>query len=270
MKWNLIPGSVLAVGQSLRVGDYIQSPGKTCFAVMQSDGNFCIYAGPDPGTNRGFVWCCNGSALPQGDYFAVMQADGNFCVYHGTPSQRGAWVWSWTTTPPPPAASYFAQLDDHGSFTVHTGTSTAPGTTLWGNFGTSPGARIEHVVVLMLENRGLDTALGFLYTPTSPPAVNVPPLRPGELPFVGLAFQPGKPQTAIVHNELITRTASRGVAGANSPGFDPGEEFEHVNVQLFGNAASPKPNTPPTMDGFLADFWAVLDAESHPLTDKVQ
>src|SRR5262249_11939367 len=126
------------------------------------------------------------------------------------------------------------------------------------------------VVVLMLENRGFDTALGFLYTPGAAPAVNVPPLRPGELPFVGLAFEPGKPQTAIIHNEPITRTASRRVAGANSPGFDPGEESEHVNVQLFHQAASPRPNAPPTMDGFLADFWTVLEAETHPFTDKVQ
>src|SRR5436190_894489 len=101
MHWNLIPGSTLAVGQSLAVGDYIQSPGKTCFAVMQSDGNFCVYAGPDPNHNQGFVWACNPASLPAGDYFAIMQSDGNFVVYAGTPAKQGKWVWSWTTSPPP-------------------------------------------------------------------------------------------------------------------------------------------------------------------------
>jgi len=270
MQWNLIPGSVLTVGQSLSVGDYLQSPGKTCFLVMQSDGNLCVYAGVDPSHNRGYVWSCRTTSLPQGAYFTIMQSDGNLCVYHGTPSQPGPWVWSWTTTPPPHAQSYFAQLDDHGDLTVHTGTPSAPITTLWGNFGVTPGSRIEHVVVLMLENRGFDTALGFLYTPHDPPAVNVPPLRPGELPFAGLAYQPGKPQTANVDGTIVTRTASRGVAGANSPGFDPGEEFDHVTTQLFGSASLPKPGTPPTMDGFLADFWSVLSSETHPLTNKLQ
>src|SRR5262245_36249810 len=45
MQWHLVSGSILLPGQYLKVGDYIQSPGRTCFAVMQSDGNFAVYAG---------------------------------------------------------------------------------------------------------------------------------------------------------------------------------------------------------------------------------
>lgn len=267
MRWNPISGSVLRAGQHLQTGDYLTSPGGTCFAVQQSDGQLCVYAGADPNHNGGLVWSSTERSDAQGDYVTVMQRDGNLATYHGTATSQGPWLWSWTTTPPPAADDYFAQLDDHGVLTVYTGTPDAPGPALWGNFGVNPGARIEHVVVLMLENRGFDTALGFLYTPDDPPTRNVPALTKGESRFHGLAFEPGKPQTGTVRGVTVTRTPGRGVAGANSPGFDPGEEFEHVNTQLFGDAA---PSAHPTMDGFLLDFGRVVQSETHPATDTVQ
>ncbi len=269
MKWNLVPGSVLTTNQFLKVGDYLQSPNKTCFAVMQSDGNFCVYAGPDPMRNRGYVWSCNSVSHPQGEYIAIQQGDGNFCVYSGSQPTHEGFIWCWSGKSYP-SGDYFAELDDHGRFSVHAGTPAAPGELLWSNFGTRPGERIEHLVVLMLENRGFDSVLGFLYTPDDPPAIHEPPLKPGDVPFLGLAFEPGKPQSATVDGKVIVRTPSRGVAGANSPGFDPGEEYEHCNMQLFRKETEPQYGTAPGMDGFLEDFWKVLDGESHPLTDKVQ
>lgn len=49
----------------------------------------------------------------------------------------------------------------------------------------TPIGQIEHVVLLMLENRSLDSLLGWLYE-NDLPAQNIPPLRPGERPYEGL------------------------------------------------------------------------------------
>jgi len=38
---------------------------------------------------------------------------------------------------------------------------------------------IKHVVVIMLENRGFDSVLGYLYTQNDAPAHNIPALKPG-------------------------------------------------------------------------------------------
>jgi phospholipase C len=58
------------------------------------------------------------------------------------------------------------------------------------NFVVSQESRIlpniEHVVVLMMENRSFDNLLGWLYTPDDLPAKNIPAQTPST--FAGLAF----------------------------------------------------------------------------------
>ena len=76
--------------------------------------------------------------------------------------------------------------------------------------------KIEHLVVLMLENRSFDHMLGFLRTP--------------DYPIDGLTgtesnpSSDGTPDIAVTHNALP--------AGDLNP--DPGHDFEDVNYQLFG------------------------------------
>jgi phospholipase C len=115
-------------------------------------------------------------------------------------------------------------------------------------------SRIEHVVVFMLENRSFDSVLGYLYDPASPPRRILPP-RVGSQ-FDGLAFTETArlANTAVVNGVEIKVAPTVAVDGTNSPATDPWEEYEHVNVQLFGAADNPKPGTPATMKGFLADF----------------
>jgi hypothetical protein len=48
-----------------------------------------------------------------------------------------------------------------------------------------PMGQIEHVVVLMLENRSLDSLLGWLYEKDRP-VHNIPALKPGERAYEGL------------------------------------------------------------------------------------
>jgi phospholipase C len=128
---------------------------------------------------------------------------------------------------------------------------------------------LDHVVVLMFENRSFDNLLGRLY-------------QPGEVAsFEGVL---GKDLSNPVPEWAADRSGgaaiSYGVAAAmNTPGADPGEEYPHVNTQLFGiidppanlNVLADKMAAPfnapadvhqrPSMDGFVADFISAFSAE---------
>ena len=94
-------GNFLITGQFLSVDDYLTSNNGVFFAIMQGDGNFCVYRGTGPADKRGSVWCCNRKAVPGGQFFAIMQDDGNFCVYKGTgPSDNRGGVWCTKTNDP--------------------------------------------------------------------------------------------------------------------------------------------------------------------------
>ncbi|HXR44384.1 MAG TPA: alkaline phosphatase family protein, partial [Pseudolysinimonas sp.] len=120
----------------------------------------------------------------------------------------------------------------------------------------------EHVVVFMGENRSFDNMLGWLY-------------ERGDLPdgetFEGLT-------TGDYANRAPdgTRIPAHTYTGATdlimrSPDPDPGEEYPHVNTQLFGTIDppengtlevgqmqppfnAPKKGAKPTMDGFVRDY----------------
>jgi len=120
----------------------------------------------------------------------------------------------------------------------------------------------DHIVVLMGENRSFDNLLGRLYTPETLPA--------GER-FEGLEF--GDHANSAPSGERIPAHVYEGSTDVimGSPDPDPGEEYPHVNTQLFGlvdppdNAAAeiadmrapfnaPRAAATPTMDGFATDY----------------
>ncbi len=133
-----------------------------------------------------------------------------------------------------------------------------------------PGSehRFDHVVVVMFENRSFDNLLGYLY-------------EPGEVArFEGVA---GRDLSNPIPD--YAPGAERGVVpvhpaeNMNTPDPDPGEEYQHVNTQLFGTV-SPKenrfklaeameapfnapgdPSREPTMDGFVIDYVSAFHAE---------
>jgi phospholipase C len=113
--------------------------------------------------------------------------------------------------------------------------------------------KIEHVVVLMLENRSFDSLLGWLYQYDAPSQFI--PASPGA-PFRGL--QDVKPDdfTNTALNGTLTATPTRGVQGFSVPTADPGEEYAHVTTQFY-NASTPGPGAP-NMKGVLADYVGVL------------
>ena len=126
---------------------------------------------------------------------------------------------------------------------------------------------LDHVVVIMFENRSFDNLLGRLYAP-------------GEVAsFEGVI---GKNLTNPIP-DWAEHGAGRKFVGygiatnMNTPHPDPGEEYPHINTDLFGvlnpenrfmplkkivapyNA--PDPAATPTMDGFVADYISMFTSE---------
>jgi phospholipase C len=116
--------------------------------------------------------------------------------------------------------------------------------------------QIEHVVVLMLENRSFDSMLGWLYEdPKDPPGLIVGP----DGPYRGLQGLDLSEFTNTATNPALSAAPTRGAQGFTSPTVDPGEEFEHVNAQFWGTYTdTPDDSKPPTMSGVLSDFVSVL------------
>src|SRR5271166_1651608 len=109
---------------------------------------------------------------------------------------------------------------------------------------------VEHIVVLVLENRSFDHMLGFLYADSG----NVSPVT--KQPFEGLT---GKESNSDATGASIPVSAlTPGTANVYfTPGADPGEGFVATNVQLFGKAHPPAGSSA-TNSGFVTDFAATL------------
>lgn len=129
-------------------------------------------------------------------------------------------------------------------------------------------AALDHVVVLMFENRSFDNLLGRLYEPGEVPAFEGVTGKDLANPVPGWAEVGG--------GSLVPYGVP---AGMNTPSPDPGEEYQHVNTQLFGVIDPPSnrgvlaakmtapynapANTllPPPMDGFVTDYISAFTAE---------
>jgi len=84
-------------------------------------------------------------------------------------------------------------------------------------------ARIEHVVVLMLENRSFDCMLGGLY--------------PNRTDFDGLRGNESNPwhcDDGIVEQIPVWNTGAQTPEEATIPDPDPGELFEDMSMQIYG------------------------------------
>lgn len=138
-------GSVLTTSQYLTPADYLSSPGALYFAIMQGDGNFCVYHGSGPTDNTGLQWD-TGTTGSGGEFFAIMQADGNFVVYSGTgPTDNTGFVWSSLDTSQT-QDSYFAIIQDDGNFCVYRGTGTADNQGLVWNSGLGSSSQSDDII----------------------------------------------------------------------------------------------------------------------------
>ena len=125
---------------------------------------------------------------------------------------------------------------------------------------------LDHVVVVMFENRSFDNLLGRLY-------------QPGEVAsFEGVVGKDlSNPIPGWAEHGADRKVVPYGISPTmNTPWPDPGEEFPHINTQLFGILdegnrgilqpektfnAPQDPDQQPTMDGFLTDYISTFAAE---------
>jgi len=129
---------------------------------------------------------------------------------------------------------------------------------------------LDHVVVLMFENRSFDNLLGRLYEPGEVPSFDGVAGKDLANPIPGWAADQGNGAGNVPYGVA---------AGMNTPSPDPGEEYQHVNTQLFGvidpavnrgvlaskmvvpyNAPA-DPRQRPSMDGFVTDYISSFIAE---------
>ena len=126
---------------------------------------------------------------------------------------------------------------------------------------------LDHVVVVLFENRSLDNVLGRLYGPGDGKA------------FEGvIGKELSNPIPGWAEHGADRKVVPYGVTtDMDSPNPDSGEEWYHTNTQLFGTiddhnrfkigegvAApwnAPPPGAVPAMDGFVADYISTFTGE---------
>jgi phospholipase C len=113
-------------------------------------------------------------------------------------------------------------------------------------------SEIQHIVLLMLENRSFDHMLGLLYSAEG----NV---SPGGQPFEGLTGSESNPDSTGKAVKAFPIPAATALTYF-MPGADPGEGYTATNAQLFG---AEQPSTAAaTNHGFVTNFEATLAWES--------
>jgi hypothetical protein len=114
--------------------------------------------------------------------------------------------------------------------------------------------QIDHIVVVMFENRSLDNMCGWLYSdPTQQPATFLPVGSSAE--YNGLQGSFSNPQSVayFAGGPSPMVTVSSGSSSFTNPMIDPEETFEHVTYQLYGpDGAVSNPKYP--MKGFVIDY----------------
>ncbi|MFG2910866.1 alkaline phosphatase family protein [Kitasatospora sp. NPDC048286] len=111
-------------------------------------------------------------------------------------------------------------------------------------------AAIDHIVVLMLENRSFDHMLGFLYTDQGNRS-------PSGQPYEGLTGRESNPDTTGAQVPVF-RIKPADPGAYYMPGADPGEGYQATNQQLFGTTTVASPAPAATNQGFVANFAATL------------
>ena len=131
----------------------------------------------------------------------------------------------------------------------------------------NPEDALDHVVVVLFENRSLDNMLGHLYGPDDGKTFEG---------VIGKQLRNPIPEWAE-HDADRKEVAYTVATDMDAPNPDSGEEWYHTNTQLFGvldehnrfkigeavtapwNA--PPPGATPTMDGFVADYISTFTGE---------
>jgi len=124
--------------------------------------------------------------------------------------------------------------------------------------------RIEHVVVVMMENRSFDNLLGFLYEKEGNKAPHVIP-EDSSPDFEGLVN--GKNCNTFLgsyqHKICASQPTTTGPGQSNPfmvPNPDPGESFANMTFQVYGKSDGGCDMGTGNMSGFLQDYASVAGA----------
>jgi phospholipase C len=114
---------------------------------------------------------------------------------------------------------------------------------------------IEHIVVLMLENRSFDHMLGFLYASEGN-------ISPSGQPYEGLTGTESNPDSS--GNPVTVFQITPATPNAYfMPGADPGEGYKATNNQLFGSENGPASDVQiADCQGFVKDYAYTLGWET--------
>jgi phospholipase C len=138
---------------------------------------------------------------------------------------------------------------------------------------------MDHVVLVIFENRSFDSLLGHLYTPEEHATFEGVIGKELKNPVPGWAppipDAEAGPEPGYVYYGKATNL--------NTPDPDPGEEYQHTNTQLFNILApenrgkpvhdkmdsfnAPGPGQKPTMDGFVTDYISNYQALKHEVPE---
>ena len=110
--------------------------------------------------------------------------------------------------------------------------------------------KIDHIVVLMLENRSFDQMLGYLYSADRPASVEQ---------FDGLTGEESNPDDDG-REIAVYKIRKDDPHTYLMPGADPGEGFLNTNYQLYKND-SPAATDVPTNKGFVLNFKSAIASD---------
>ena len=111
-------------------------------------------------------------------------------------------------------------------------------------------AAVDHIVVLMLENRSFDHMLGYLYAD----AGNVSPAGQAFEGLGGAESCPGSDGAAVPVYPITPDITD----AYFMPGADPGEGYAATNAQLYGGSDAPTAGAVASMSGFVTDYAAAI------------
>jgi phospholipase C len=132
----------------------------------------------------------------------------------------------------------------------------APGRPEAPNAGQPP--RIDHIIVLMLENRSFDHLFGFADPPTGQTLDNLLTLQP--LP--SNVLDPSKPPSASNPSFQVSHPAPFAIHDKDGPSHS----FNAVNTQLSGSKQGPSASLPARNNGFALNYSNTLRAHSQNVT----
>jgi phospholipase C len=121
--------------------------------------------------------------------------------------------------------------------------------------------QIQHVIVVMLENRSLDNLCGWLYQGAPPPAQFLPAAS-SATPFNGLhpgLFNPIQ-ESYFTDQSGPTYPIFPQSNATNMPNPDPEEDYSNVNYQLFGTEAPSQNPRWPNL-GFVINYAKVTGTD---------